>query len=511
LKSAIALPLLACCLAALPALPARAEENFSVRIHGQGWSDMGRIMHVTDTLVNNLNGNWQQGAGAQFTAAASIGENWDGAFGFGGYQVYHSLGQTTDSRLARSSFQNFITESRMTYACRGREHPLFTLTFGNFPFLYNPDAKDLGSYLLRGPVYPGILMGGFKDFRVDSTKGNVLGFDLHNAIGAFSHDLIFANEREVPPTGDWSAAYVAKYRFGKALEIGGGVNLYRVLSANPKLTTPYYAHFNAIDSGLAADGKPHHAYEHAFSEGRIDTVRNSAGAPVLDADGNAKLAYVPTVIYTHRGVKLMSMFSLDLKDLLGLGAPWGRNDLKVYGEAAVLGVQNYGAAYNDVMQRIPVMLGVNLPAFGFLDFVSLEVEHYGAKYRNDLGKVGNFNTLGGGIFTANPAGAPPIPSPVPMSYANFGFDADGNRIGGGASVKGTKLDVENLTQDDWKWSLYLEKSVAGHVRFIGQLASDHYRPRPTAGLNQEFGGTAEAFSSTGGGDWYWMFRIGYGF
>ena len=90
---------------------ADAESAGSLQIHGQGWTQMGRVMHVTDTLGGtapgvNLNGNWQQSNGAQFTAVTAIGDNLEGAFGFGGYQAYHSEGNMKQQRPMR-----FITEA----------------------------------------------------------------------------------------------------------------------------------------------------------------------------------------------------------------------------------------------------------------------------------------------------------------------------------------------------------------------------------------------------------------
>jgi hypothetical protein len=470
---------------------AHADANVKITVHGQGWADAGRIVHVTDTLVNNVNGNWQQSAGAQFTAEALIGDDWTGAFGFGGYQINSSLGKAGDARLVRSALQNFISESRMTYYHGGREAPLFTVTFGDFPFNYNHDTKNLGSYLLRGPVYPGFLTGGFKDFRIDSAKANVLGFNIHHAIGNFSQDLVLANERELPPVGDWSAAYLAKYKAFNALEIGAGVNFYRVLPNNPDLTTPS-KNFYGYDNILIHDGSAHHPYDFQYIE--VDTATHD------------------TVFYTQKGVKLMGMFSLDLKKAFGIES-MGPNDLKFYGEAAVLGVKNYGHVYDDIKQRIPWTLGFNMPTFGWLEFLSVEVEWYGARYRNDLGKMGNFNSLGSGLGASYPANNPTIPSPIPMSYRNYDrINPENGKYASGSdslSVQGTALDVENLTQDNWKWSVYLEKNVLEHVRFIGQVANDHFRPRPTAGQLREFGGTAEAFSSPK--DWYWMCRVGFYF
>jgi len=77
-------------------------------------------------------------------------------------------------------------------------------------------------------------------------------------------------------------------------------------------------------------------------------------------------------------------------------------------------------------------------------------------------------------------------------------------------VKGTALDPENLTADDWKWSINAEKTVAGHVRFTGQVANDHFVPRPIrGGLITENSGLSQVFSSTK--DWYIMGRVGYFF
>ena len=72
------------------------------------------------------------------------------------------------------------------------------------------------------------------------------------------------------------------------------------------------------------------------------------------------------------------------------------------------------------------------------------------------------------------------------------------------------MDKENLTMDNLKWSLYVDKTISKHIQFIGQVANDHYRPRPVAtGLIKSDGGTAEAFTTSK--DWYFMFRMGYFF
>jgi hypothetical protein len=103
-------------------------------------------------------------------------------------------------------------------------------------------------------------------------------------------------------------------------------------------------------------------------------------------------------------------------------------------------------------------------------------------------------------------------------YRNYALDnvgtpdAEGRvvlRTGDTLQVRGTAWDVENLMTDNWKWSLYLEKTVHRRVNFSAQVANDHFRPRPAATAINEQGGMAEAFTAPG--DWYFMFRMGYFF
>jgi hypothetical protein len=58
--------------------------------------------------------------------------------------------------------------------------------------------------------------------------------------------------------------------------------------------------------------------------------------------------------------------------------------------------------------------------------------------------------------------------------------------------------------------LLAEKVIGSHLSIMGQVANDHYRPKPVAtGLIASAGGTQEAFASPK--DWYFMIRMGYFF
>lgn len=463
--------------ALLPMSFAWGETAF--RVQGKAWFDFGRIMHAEDTLslagqVVDYNGNPLQSVGAQFTVLADLSGHLEGGFGFGAYKASHAFGNGPSSLLAISLFQNFLTQSRLTWYTGEKEAPRLSATVGGFPYIYNSDAKNLGLYLLRGPVYPGILMGGFQDFSADSTKSNILGARLHHSAGVFSQDLILNSERDIPPTFDWSLAYHAGLDLG-ALRLGAGVNFYRLIPYNSRLETP--------------------------------------GKDTLLVNGTARQSYLEvdpaggdTAFFTHQGTKFDVHASLDIKRLLGGVDALGDDDLKLYGEAALLGWKNYGKAYGKRSERIPVMVGFNFPTWRLLNHLSLEIEYYGARYRNDLVLVGNNNLVADWTRQEHP-----IPSPKPPSDRDYGIDSAGYYrllTGDSIYVRGTALDKENVTKDNLKWSIFADKIIANHVQFMAQIANDHYRPRPIAtGLINSAGGTAEAFASPK--DWYYMLRIGY--
>jgi hypothetical protein len=149
-----------------------------------------------------------------------------------------------------------------------------------------------------------------------------------------------------------------------------------------------------------------------------------------------------------------------------------------------LGLQNYGKTYNDIKRRMPMMVGFNLPTFNWFDYISVEYEYYNSPYRNDLANIGTLNGVADWTIQL-PNRPTPSPAPVTGPYADS-------------------------TRDNSKWSVNVKKTVAGHVQFLGQVANDHYRPRPMAtGLINSTGGTAEAFTTPK--DWYWMLRVGLSF
>jgi hypothetical protein len=465
-------------------------------------------MHSSDTLVGqyDYNGNFIHRPGAQFTVLADLGEHWDGAMGLGGFETQDPQGGIFNStqRKSETGFKVYVTQANFAYTLGAKDAPLLKGTFGLFPFVYNPDVKNLGEYLLRGPVYPGIIMSSFESNQIDPTISNTLGLNLKSVLGNVTQDVIFKSETDLPPQFDFSLAYLAQYEKKGAFSVGFGVNFYRLLPMKPALT-------NLTDPAFMKDNRSavtvRHPYEQKYIYVPTDTVSfNADGTLRANAQGHdstngtftslddttAIWSSRDTTLLTHRGTKLMGRFSFDPKFLFGRG-PFGANDWRIYGEAAVIGTKDYPGVYENISERIPVMFGFNIPTFGLLDDCALEVEWYGAKFRDDYYKLVKET------------------SPIPVSNHSQEYDrkpdAQG-RLESDTTIAFSDVDVEHTTKDDLKWSLYLSKTLQNFVKISLQVANDHYRPWE----DSPSGATTRYESAfTDLADYYVMTRIGFTF
>ncbi len=285
----------------------------------------------------------------------------------------------------------------------GGESPPCELTGGIFRFTYNPDARNLGEYLILSGCYPGYVFSG-RDWATHT------GLHLRSTIVPnLVQDLLITSEMDQIPFYDFSLAYIGTVTLGRSLVVGGGVSFYRHVPVRPDLTTP----------------------------------------PPETVNGE-------THTYTHRGIKLMGRVSWDPKRLFGKSGVLGDEDLKVYAEAALLGVEDYPEYYDRKKERVPVMAGVNLPAFGFLDYCAVEGEWYGSPHNN--------------IAPTEQYRAVPIEE-------GFG-DAD-----------------------DIKWSVSFRRTLKGGIRFDARAANDHLR-------FEDASGGVEPWERTVARDhWYWSLAV----
>jgi hypothetical protein len=323
---------------------------------------------------------------------------------------------------------------------------------GYFPYKYNPDARNLGEYLFRSTAYPQTLTTEF-DFSFARLAGLYAQSSYDAGPHRFDLDLLANINTEWIAIGDLNLSLLGSYNFMHLFEIGAGVQFGSFISADEKTTTP-----------------------------------ESNSTRYLDGTDSSNC-------YTFRGTKVIGRASIDPKKVLPF-AIFGAEDLKIYSEAALLGVKNYGVAlytpvwYNSILERIPVMVGVNWPthqipsycfipgAMGYLlepnksekattagiygatgvligagswvldrwlsinsklDILSIEAEWWGNRYPNSMQGI-----VEGGL-------------PLPF-------------------LEETKeIDSTLYKNDNLKWSVFGAKTFARYYRISFQAASDHMR------------------------------------
>lgn len=409
----------------------------------------GRIAHSSDKSSLDYSKNFLRSISAQFLMSAAFGDNLKINAGLGALERHFLPGGATDA-TGRSPFvvSPYLVQANFAYSWWDTDQAKLKLTGGYFPYTYNPDVKNLGLYLLRGPVYPGILISGFETKHI-APVANMLGLRVQHVSGIFEQNLVLTSETELYPLFDFSPAYIANVKLGGALKIGAGVNFFHWIPIEKKLTSP---------DTLAYDGS--------------DTPSGFVGDPNLRTWVYVDTIAKDTTYLSFKGTKVMANASLDPKVFFGSGA-MGANDLKLYAEVALIGLDmsdSYKAIYGGYMNRMPVMVGFNLPMFNILDNLSIEAEWYGSKVKDDLSRYQ--------ASTSNQM------SPLPV-------------------VNRANLD---LSRDDWKWSLHGSKKL-GQVRVAFQVANDH--SRPGGKLNFPANEWQSFFISPK--DWYAMSKVAFFF
>ncbi|HAP00026.1 MAG TPA: hypothetical protein DCQ83_08290 [Fibrobacteres bacterium] len=317
-----------------------------------------------------------------------------------------------------------LVQASGSYTWGDLKEPALKLTFGQMPYKYNPDAKNLGEYLFRSTPYPNTVLNSPFDL-VNSAQANILALMLSKNMfgGSWKNDLLITSATQSSPLYDFSLAYVTSYRISPILELGAGVNLFRLIPVQPSITT-----------------------------WKADTNRYP------DSSG----------YYSLKGQMIMARFSLDFKPVLG-------TDLKLYGEGTLLGVQNFPRYYDKMMDRLPVMVGLNIPTWGVLDMLNVEMEYWKNPYLN--------STLG---IINNGSGTPNL------DYTNSYKQLD---------LKPT----DAVKDDDLRWSVSATRSLAKTISLTAKAANDHLQM-----MEFNVGG----FPSKSYGDvmsrkgsWYYVLRV----
>jgi hypothetical protein len=123
------------------------------------------------------------------------------------------------------------------------------------------------------------------------------------------------------------------------------------------------------------------------------------------------------------------------------------------------------------------MVGFNVPAFGWLDVLSLEAEWYGLK--------------GPDSFRDRKEDGFPLPqSPTYWTENDQKF--------------GTYTASDYVGKDDIKWSVYARKTVMQGFQVVGQVARDHVRHSFDSPIQLD---REEALTKPG--HWWWALKFAF--
>jgi len=354
------------------------------------------------------------------------------------------------------------------------EDSLLMVHLGVFHYKYNQDARNLGEYMFRTGCYPGYIYSAHFDMADAQLSGLRISNTMFN--NQWHNDLFLTSEMYLYPQKDFSLSYLTDFTTtNKVFCAGAGVQLYRCIPINNGLTQPK-------------------TYLYLSSSSMADNYYFNKSDP----------SHKDTLYYTYAGTKIMGRFVFDPKPLFK-SHMFGPEDLKLYGEAIILGAKNYPAnsdiisgttdgqinefGYDTLMHKMPIMLGFNLPTFKQLNVLSLEVEYYGKNYVNRVPVV----TRNGKMTWL----------PVPYDDHFNGGQPEGGYIAqSGDYTKATYY----TQQTHWKWSLYAMKSLFNNFYITAQIARDH-------SLNQSnlqvYTDQEECLIKDN--QWYWTCKFGYRF
>ncbi len=436
------------------------------------------------TTSINVKDDWMDHFGAFIDKKAVVNDRLFLSAGLGGVFEYRKreLVRTGFTGSQRKGFFIGPANTEAVYHFGDPDKPWLKLGLGMFGYKYNPEAQNLGEYLFRSGAYPTYTITG--GYTIIGSAGNQFqGFKAQMAKGNLRADLFFTTETSLAPLFDWSPSGVFSYSLGEGmLDLGFGINLKHLLQVKPSRS----AQRSNINGYFTYKGKDYTANTDYYdSKIQFNKTHGITAQAVADS---VEFALVDSLVrlpegqkpklsyYNSRSTLLMARATLDLKKLTGMGA-MGSQDLKVYSEVGVLGVQNVPVFYKSISERMPIMVGINLPAFKLLDVFSLQVEYMNSPWMNNTYQIG-----------ANAANTPFFP-----------IASD--------SIVSEKTYNDLATKDNLKWSVLLKKSL-GPITFSAQAARDHLRvPSQLFYYGPQFDHNEVTVSNK---DWYFMTQISWG-
>jgi len=466
---------------------------------------------------NSFRDEWLDHFATSLTQSVVIDDKWFVNVGLGG--IFQFQKQEVISPLwGGTQYRMFFigpTVANLEYEALGGDRSLRFGT-GSFGVKYNPDASNLGEYLFRSAPYPTYIMTGSYAL-VNNTGAGLQGMKASYSAGNLSADLYLSTETGMPPLYDLSLAAVLKYRVGDGLlDLGLGANFKRIIPIRPSKTTrknrnnayftgpdanQYSGNLSTYDEEVYFDIRKilesKNLADSAYYQGLyvVDSLRaanvrkwvtDSIFTTVLDSLGNPISIKIPNPsfvnpssysYFSQGGIIVDFLASIDLKKIIP-SSIFGPNDLKLYFEVALLGVKNYPVFYEKAAERMPIMFGINLPGFRFLDLISVQGEYFNSPHVNSFYESINTNNA----------------TPEVVKGSDY--------LLSGREYK------DGLSKDNLSWSVLIKKELVKGLSMTVQAARDHVRMVSYATFAGPFLDPNDVFYSKR--DWYWMVQFGFG-
>ncbi len=495
-----------------------------------GAVERGTYQEPVDGQVSQLQNEWVDHIGAYFIQSITINDRVKMLAGIGGSFQFRKPQVNGVAFEASSRGAPFLGPIGMaSYAFGDVENPYLEISAGSIAYKYNSNSKVLGEYLFRSSPYPTLLRtGGYQI--VNNSKAYLRGLKASYKHEGFSADLLLTTETSLPPLFDFSLGAVAKYSlFGGVLELGAGFLSKSLIPVDPDRTQPKhddYAYFNYNGKYYLTSASYYRTYRIYYDDRLFAAAEEIEGSlPGFDVDTvgatlsqeltlaltqngvdpnrfasdlaqrNKWDSELTTVLdvkdsliannmveyYTFAGTSIMGMASLDIQKWLPISF-LGEQDLKMYFEVNLLGIENYPVLFENRMDRVPLVFGINLPTFKILDLLSFEYEIWNNPHLNNSYNIGKTNRV-----------APYLPTEGPLD----GSDAL------------TKNDFNDATQrDNIKWAIMAEKKIGNNIHIRAQAGRTHLQLTGTAFFFGPQYLTQEV--TTLPDDWYWMCQLEWG-
>lgn len=436
------------------------DRKFETKFSGYTFIEAGEVMKGIGYQETEIyDHRWLSDACVGIYASTRIDEHLKVLMGFEGQLAfpYNSYLEQPNAELVPTRFPMnsfWVSQGEGIYTFGDLAGTSLQIEAGYFPYKYNTQVRNLGEYLFRTYCYPPIMLNLF-----DRTFTELMGVRIGNTIGGiFHHDLILHSETKQYPFYDGTLSYLADAKnpeisFVKTgfITLGGGIQWYRLIPVRGDLD---------------------------YKKGTSD--KNLISRDIRSINYNPQTLQNDTV-YNEQwmgfpGTKVMGRATIDFKKVLPSDITdfLGEEDIKLYGEIAVLGWKNYDKFYTDRAQRTPITLGFNLPApkiFGFkiIDLLNTEIEYLNSIYWNSTYE--------------------PIYEMIPLQDTR----------------NDTTMTYEH---EKLKWSVYAKKNIGTRMSISAQVANDHFIPKSSNSREaiQDYHDVTLRH-----GDWWWNLRVRFDF